>query len=145
MLIKLLSLVPTTQKLYMYAAIAALVIAAIVYHKATVSALNEALSSSRASVGELTVVVATLTAEKQGLLASIDRQNTAVMVMSQRVTATSHEAELAIAEAATVARNWEARYRGVLNGPRPQGSDCEALESTVGHYLGMRLEEEGTP
>lgn len=114
-----------------------------VYHWASVTALKSELAEQKTQVASLTVENAALTSANDKLARSIEVQNSKVEELVAASRAASVTANAAIAKATKDASRWKAKYKELLDAPRPSGDDCKDLNITIDQYLQLRLAEVG--
>lgn len=112
------------------------------YHKGEVALLNHTISDLREDVAKKDSTIASQKVQITDLTSAIDKQNKAVQDLADASAKASAAATAAIAKAKADAKKWEEKYQGVLNGPRPDGTDCEALNLKLDQYMTIRQQEE---
>ena len=111
------------------------------YHWTTTKLLTSELTDARNQIGVLTIAKATLEVEKKSLTISLDKQTKAIADLIQAQQQASDAAQLAINKAKADSAKWRNLYQGILNSPRPPGTDCEALGIKINQYLVVRQSE----
>lgn len=111
------------------------------YHWTTMKLLTTELTEARQQIGVLTVAKATLEVQKTTLTTALNTQNKAVtdLILAQQLS--TDAAQLAISNAKAASAKWKKQYEGLLNSPRPPGTDCEALGLRITQYLTVRQSE----
>ena len=112
----------------------------ISYHYVLVGSLKSELKDSRATVGQLTVELATIKTNRDQLKKALEDQTKEVQKFIQAAKDASDAASEAWKAEQKRAATWRSKYEEVINAP-PIGDSCTAVQLKLDRYVKTRLEE----